>query len=65
MHYINFTFESDIVEDGIVGGLDFATENQFKAFLALLTPEFLKKHRVVEFVVGMKPKNEAAVADAA
>jgi len=65
MHYINFTFESDIIEGGIVGGLDFATENQCRVFLALLTPEFLKKHRVVEFVVGMKNDEGVFVADAA
>lgn len=51
---INFTFE-----DGIVGGLDFQTQEQASRWIPLLTqPDTLKKNKVVTFVVTIKkPKN--------
>lgn len=47
---INFTFE-----DGVVGGLDFSTQEQANRWIPLLTsPEALKANKVVTFVVTLK-----------
>lgn len=60
MFSIEFTFE-----DGMVGGLDFQTQDQVNYWLPLLTnPEMLKKHKIATFVITMK-KGKKKLAEAA
>jgi len=55
MFTIKFAFRN-----GIVGLLDFNSQEQAEAFTAKLTPEMLKRHEVVGFVIVPKIAAKAA-----
>jgi hypothetical protein len=52
-------------EDGVVGHLDFKSEDQVKRWLPMLAAtDVMERHRAVSYVI-IPPKKNSAVAEAA